>query len=100
VKFLVDNQLPPALARFLRSDLGVEGIYVSDVGLQRASDVDLWSYSSNNGLTLASKDEDFVSLYFQDAEHWTVVGSDRRLPTRFSARCFPARLAKDSEAIR
>jgi predicted nuclease of predicted toxin-antitoxin system len=63
VKFLVDNQLPPALARFLQSDLGVGGIHVSDIGLQRASDVDLWSYGSNNGLTLVSKDEDFVRLY-------------------------------------
>lgn len=52
MKFLVDNQLPPALARFISEDLQTE-----------ANDADLWSYASKNDFVLISKDDDFVNLY-------------------------------------
>jgi predicted nuclease of predicted toxin-antitoxin system len=38
VKFIVDNQLPPALARLIQSDLGGEAMHVADVGLRDATD--------------------------------------------------------------
>jgi predicted nuclease of predicted toxin-antitoxin system len=65
----------------LQTDLGVEAIHVGDIGLQRASDVDLWSYSSSNGFTLVSKDEDFVRLYSETpiaGLHWMRIGNYRR----------------------
>ena len=36
MKFLVDNQLPPALARFISDDLHVEALHVVDAGLRDA----------------------------------------------------------------
>jgi predicted nuclease of predicted toxin-antitoxin system len=46
VRFLVDNQLPPALARFVQFDLGTEAAHVADMDLEEASDAELWDYAS------------------------------------------------------
>jgi predicted nuclease of predicted toxin-antitoxin system len=54
VKFLVDNQLPPALARFISEDLGVEAVHVADVGLRDAADADVWRHASENDVVLIS----------------------------------------------
>ena len=58
MRFLVDNQLPTALARFL-SARGVDCQHVLDVGLAQSSDAEIWGYASEQGVTLISKDEDF-----------------------------------------
>ena len=42
MRFIVDAQLPPALARFLAS-LGEEAIHVLDAGLLEADDGEIWS---------------------------------------------------------
>jgi predicted nuclease of predicted toxin-antitoxin system len=63
VRFLVDNQLPPALARFIRDDLGGDAVHVMDVDLRDASDEEIWTYASSGGFIVISKDEDFVGLY-------------------------------------
>jgi predicted nuclease of predicted toxin-antitoxin system len=59
VKYLVDNQLPAALARFLVSR-GAECQHVSDVGLADARDAEIWNYANSNHLVVISKDEDFL----------------------------------------
>jgi hypothetical protein len=41
MKFLVDNQLPLALARFLSAN-GIESQHVLDIGLDAASDQTIW----------------------------------------------------------
>jgi predicted nuclease of predicted toxin-antitoxin system len=61
VKFLVDNQLPAALARFLASR-GAECRHVLDVGLADATDAEIWEYASRNDCAVISKDEDFLYL--------------------------------------
>jgi predicted nuclease of predicted toxin-antitoxin system len=61
VKFLVDNQLPAALARFLASR-GAECRHVLDVGLAGATDAEIWEYASHNDCVVISKDEDFLYL--------------------------------------
>jgi len=58
VRFLVDNQLPVALARFL-SSAGSESLHVRDVGLSEASDSGIWRYAADREFVLVSKDEDF-----------------------------------------
>lgn len=63
MKFLVDNQLPPALARFINEDLATSAIHVQDVDLAVASDRDIWAYTTANDLILVTKDEDFVTVY-------------------------------------
>jgi predicted nuclease of predicted toxin-antitoxin system len=62
VRFLIDNQLPPALARFINSEPGCEATHVTDVGLRDASDAEVWQYASANGFVLVSKDEDFPHM--------------------------------------
>ncbi len=61
MKFLVDNQLPAALARFLVS-LDVECQHVLDVGLADATDAEIWRYANRNNCVIISKDEDFLYL--------------------------------------
>ncbi len=58
MKFLVDAQLPPALARFLAS-LGEEAIHVLDVGLLDASDSAIWDFALKSDWIIITKDDDF-----------------------------------------
>ncbi len=58
--FLIDNQLPPALARFIESEFGAKATHVADVGLRDAADAELWAYVSKTDSVLISKDDDFV----------------------------------------
>lgn len=64
MKFLIDNQLPPALAQFLRRR-GFDCEHVLDIGLSQSSDVDLGRYAENHGRIIISKDEDFLYLNTQ-----------------------------------
>ena len=59
--FLVDAQLPPALARWLAA-AGHDAQHVADIGLASASDSEIWSYAARVGATILSKDEDFATL--------------------------------------
>jgi predicted nuclease of predicted toxin-antitoxin system len=81
VKFLVDNQLPPALARFISEDLRGEALHVVDVSLRDGSDTDIWGYASENDCVLISKDDDFVTLYSRAPLArllWVRLGNFRR----------------------
>jgi predicted nuclease of predicted toxin-antitoxin system len=81
VKFLIDNQLPPALARFMESDLGASAVHVTDIGLRDATDLEVWSFASANDFIVISKDEDFVRLVLQKPTArlvWVRVGNCRR----------------------
>jgi predicted nuclease of predicted toxin-antitoxin system len=82
VRFLVDNQLPPALARFISEDLRGEAVHVMDVGLRNKTDADVWAYASENDFVLISKDEDFVTLYSRIPSArllWLRLGNCRRV---------------------
>ncbi|MEE4238145.1 MAG: DUF5615 family PIN-like protein [Anderseniella sp.] len=61
MKFLVDNQLPTALARWL-TERGLDACHVSDVGLEEAGDQRVWDYAVAHGRVLVSKDQDFLHL--------------------------------------
>jgi predicted nuclease of predicted toxin-antitoxin system len=58
VRFLVDAQLPPALARLL-SDAGHIAEHVVDVGLADAPDAAIWAFATLHGAIIITKDEDF-----------------------------------------
>jgi predicted nuclease of predicted toxin-antitoxin system len=62
VRFLIDAQLPPALAKALR-DAGHAAEHVEDVGLRHAKDTAIWDYARQHGTVLITKDEDFVERY-------------------------------------
>jgi predicted nuclease of predicted toxin-antitoxin system len=61
VRFLVDAQLPPALARFLAA-AGHQAEHVSELGLEMSSDREIWSKAATRGSIIVTKDEDFVTL--------------------------------------
>ena len=61
MKFLVDSQLPIALAIFLK-EIGFEATHVMDVGLEEALDSDIAAYASSRELVIITKDEDFSVL--------------------------------------
>jgi predicted nuclease of predicted toxin-antitoxin system len=59
VKFLVDNQLPAALARFLASH-GHDTQHVLDVQMDDSDDQAIWNRAALEGRVVVSKDEDFI----------------------------------------
>jgi predicted nuclease of predicted toxin-antitoxin system len=61
MKFLVDAQLPPALARRL-SALGDHAEHVSDKQMSAASDRRIWDYALAVGAVIITKDEDFAVI--------------------------------------
>ncbi len=58
MKLLFDQNLSRKLVSLL-SDLYPDSAQVEQVGLQTASDEDVWNYALKNGLMIASKDSDF-----------------------------------------
>jgi predicted nuclease of predicted toxin-antitoxin system len=61
VRFIIDAQLPPGLARHLL-ELGHQAEHVSDVDLTAASDRRIWDYAVSVGACVITKDEDFVTM--------------------------------------
>jgi len=59
VKFLVDAQLPPALARLLLA-AGHQAEHVQEVGLLDAEDRSIWDHAMSIGAVLVTKDQDFA----------------------------------------
>jgi len=59
MRFLIDAQLPPALARFLESR-GHEARAVREVGLREAKDTIIWAFAQREGWVVVTKDEDFA----------------------------------------
>lgn len=59
MRFLVDHQLPPALARVLAAH-GHIAEHVSDLGMAAADDRIVWDRAVASGAVIVSKDEDFA----------------------------------------
>lgn len=59
MKFLVDAQLPPALAQWLQ-EAGQDAQAVREVGLREAEDGAIWQYAQAQGQIVITKDEDFA----------------------------------------
>jgi predicted nuclease of predicted toxin-antitoxin system len=57
--FLVDAQLPPALAKWFVGQ-GHAGTHVTDLGLERANDRLIWARAIELGAVIVTKDEDFA----------------------------------------
>ena len=65
MRFLIDAQLPPALAGWLR-ERGHEAEHVCDAGLLGASDQAIADRAEKSGAVLVTKDEDFLALRLPD----------------------------------
>ncbi len=59
MRFLVDTQLPRALAGWL-AERGHAAEHVLDVGLGQSKDTPVWRYAQQNGAVVVTKDEDFA----------------------------------------
>ncbi len=59
MRFLIDAQLPPALARWIESQ-GYSAEHVADIALAEASDTAIWDYAKRHGAVIVTKDEDFA----------------------------------------
>lgn len=60
MRFLVDAQLPPALARWL-GEHGHSATPVRELGLREPDDGSIWSFATAGGWTVITKDEDCVA---------------------------------------
>lgn len=58
MKFLIDAQLPPALAHWLR-EAGHEAEHVETLGLRDSNDGAIWAYALQHSAVIMTKDEDF-----------------------------------------
>lgn len=72
MRFLVDANLPPALAEWLRSQ-GHFAVHAIDVGLASSPDRAVWAWAKSNQAIIVSKDEDFVMLRIHDPAGPTVL---------------------------
>ena len=81
MRFLVDAQLPPALARKLNS-LGHLAEHVADRGLATAADTAIRQYAASVGAVIITKDEDFaVHRLLREGPSvvWVRIGNTRRV---------------------
>lgn len=81
MKFLVDNQLPAALARFLTSR-GQDALHVLDLKMDELDDNHIWNYAAAEGRAIVSKDEDFLHLANREGDSgvfvWVRIGNCRK----------------------
>jgi predicted nuclease of predicted toxin-antitoxin system len=61
MKFLVDAQLPPALANWLVK-AGHEAVALREIGLRDARDEQICSFALKHGYIIVTKDEDYAAL--------------------------------------
>ena len=65
MKFLIDAQLPPGLARWFEAR-GFGALHVSEIGLGAASDAAIAARVEAEDEVLVSKDDDFLVLRLPD----------------------------------
>jgi predicted nuclease of predicted toxin-antitoxin system len=81
MRFIVDAQLPPALARWL-TDHGHEAEHVFDFGGDGTTDSEIWRRALMKTAAIITKDEDFSMRSMREADApqvvWIRVGNTRR----------------------
>jgi predicted nuclease of predicted toxin-antitoxin system len=93
VRFIVDAQLPPALARWLSAQ-GHESTHVFDHQLATARDAEIWDFALATQAVLISKDEDFAQRRNRSEDGpviiWIRLGNTRSGPLiRWFERLLP-----------
>ena len=80
MRFLVDAQLPPALARQIET-FGHSAEHAADCGLATAHDEAIRSYAASSGAVIITKDEEFaIRKVLQEGPSviWIRIGNTRR----------------------
>ena len=101
MKFLVDQQLPLALARFIASQ-GHSAEHVGDLGLKEADDAVIWRQAGARELVIVSKDEDFTFLAHVSGRAgklvWVRIGNCRKQVLLEAFRAQLPRIVSELEA--
>lgn len=72
MNFLIDAQLPPALARLITS-FGHHAVHVEEAKLLLATDQAIWDYAVTHQHIIITKDEDFKNMLLLTATSRTPV---------------------------
>lgn len=83
MKLLFDQNLSRHLVRHLASEYPASR-HVTEMGLDTATDNEIWSYARDHGFMIVSKDSDFRQLAFLTARRLSRYGckwATRRPPT-------------------
>jgi predicted nuclease of predicted toxin-antitoxin system len=82
VKFLVDNQLPVSLARWI-AHRGHEAVHVMQMQLDEADDLVIWENAVREQMIIVSKDDDFVRISLLNKKQtpviWVRLGNCRKV---------------------
>ena len=97
MRFLIDEQLPPALAAAIEAR-GHTAQHVRDAGLGGLSDDVIWQHASSTQAIIVTKDADFVFRQSLDPNGppvvWVRLGNTRRaVLIAFLTRALPGLLA-------
>lgn len=101
MKFIIDAQLPPALAAWLIKS-GHDATHVKDLNLRDSTDTAIWRYALQTEAIIITKDEDFPKRASQSRQRpcivWIRVGNctSRALLHWFSP-LFPAIIREITE---
>ncbi len=83
MRFLIDHQLPPALAEFFRR-YGHTANHVRELRLKSEMDIAIWEYALKNDLIVVSKDRDFFDFACRPGDEgklvWVRLGNCRTAP--------------------
>lgn len=72
LKFLVDEQLPQALVRWLVAR-GHQARHVEDLGMSSTGDAEIATFAKSEDLIVVSKDADFLWLHAQDPKSFGLI---------------------------
>jgi predicted nuclease of predicted toxin-antitoxin system len=72
MRFLVDAQLPPTLARFV-AERGYSAAAVRDVGLRESDDGSIFNFTREGKWIVITKDEDFVERCLDSEDSPAVI---------------------------
>lgn len=72
MKFIVDQQLPPALAHWLIAR-GHQASHVFDIGHGEAEDREIWNLAEREGLVIVTKDTDFSDRRVRESAGPTIL---------------------------
>lgn len=97
MRFLVDAQLPPELARWLEAQ-GHIAAHVFELGLVDADDAVIWTKAFFMGAIIVTKDEDFIAMRHHAANGPAVVwlrsgNATNRSLIEWLSKIFPAAIA-------
>jgi len=99
--FLIDNQLPGALVRWLNNN-GQRASHVLELQLAQIDDAAIWAFAAQHDYAIVTKDEDFAQLSLLRPELvpviWVRLGNCRTKDLLIAWQNSWAGMAKELEA--